>query len=49
MKYIENLLVAELIGLFYIDDGAIPFTSRKDMILGTKIVIKVFNKFRLIA
>ena len=34
--------------LLYIDDGAIPFASRRDVILGMKLCINVFRRFGLV-
>jgi len=34
--------------LLYIDDGVLPFSSRDNMILGTKNCISIIAKFRLI-
>ena len=38
-----------LLILLCLDDGAIPFTSRRDATIGTKICIDAMSKFGLIA
>jgi len=34
--------------LLYVDDDAVPFTSRADMILGTKIIERKISRFGLV-
>ena len=36
------------LSMLYVDDGAIPFGSRSDAVLGTKIIIDIFTKYGLI-
>lgn len=45
---IENYSLTAILILLYIDDGAIPFASRRDAILGLRLCIEVFKKFGLI-
>ena len=42
------MLIAKLLALLYVDNGAMIYSSRKDMIDGTKIAISTFAKFGLI-
>jgi len=37
-----------MLGLFYVDDGSMPYTARNDMIDGTNITMNVFSKFGLV-
>ena len=41
------MLNTVLLRFFYIDDRAMPYTTRTDMIRGTKISIDIFSKFGL--
>ena len=47
-KDLDQLSLAELLALFYVDDGAMIYSLRQDMINGTKIAISTFAKFGLI-
>lgn len=45
---IGSMNLSIILILLYIDDGAIPFASQKDAVLGLKLCIKVFIRFGLI-
>ena len=44
---INNMSLTMLLMLLFMDDGAIPFNSRQDALIGIKIIKKVFNRFGL--
>ena len=43
-----NMCSIALLILLYLDDGVIPFASRRGATIGTKTYIDVMSKFRLI-